>query len=82
MNPRNRDLLVLTKKDTMNQAELEHEIQLLNNLFYQVENSEAIYLANEVIDINNYKVIRKLYKVRRMLKEPKLKPFIFISNKN
>jgi hypothetical protein len=82
MNPRNRDLLVLTKKETMNQKELEHEIELLNDLFYLVENSNALCLANEVIDINRYKVIRKIQLVRQMLKEPKLKPFVFISNKN
>ena len=82
MNPRNRDLLVLTKKEILNQEELEHEIELLNDLFYLVESSEAFCLANEVIDINRYKVIRKLHKVRQILQEQKLKPFVFISNKN
>ena len=82
MNPRNRDLLVLTKKESMNQAELEHEIELLNGLFYLVESSNAVCLANEVIDINRYKVIRKLRYVNRILREPKLKPFVFISTRN
>ena len=82
MNPRNRDLLVLTKKELMNQQELEHEIELLNDLFYLVESSNAFCIANEVIDINRYKVIRKLHQVRQILKEQKLKPFVFISNKN
>jgi hypothetical protein len=82
MNPRNRDLLVLTKKDSMNQAELEHEIELLNGLFYLVESSNAVCLASEVIDINRYKIICKLRMVRKILEEPILKPFVFISNKN
>ena len=82
MNPQNRDLLVLTKKELMKQKELEREIELLNDLFYHVENSNALCIANEVIDINRYKVIRKLHHVNRILKEPKLKPFVFISNKN
>jgi len=82
MNPRNRDLLVLTKKELMNQQQLEHEIELLNDLFYLVENSSSFYIANEVIDINRYKVIRKSQQVRQILKEQKLKPFVFISNKN
>jgi len=82
MNPRNRDLLVLTKKELMNQQELEHEIELLNDLFCHVENSNALCLANEVIDINRYKIIRKLHLVRQLLKEPRLKPFVFICNKN
>jgi len=82
MNPRNRDLLVLTKKDSMNQAELEHEIELLNGLFYLVESSNSVCLANEVIDINRYRIIRKLRTVRKILDEPIMKPFVFISNKN
>ena len=82
MNPRDRDLLVLTKKEMMNQQELEHEIELLNDLFFLVESSDALCVANEVIDINHYKVIKKLHKVRQIIKEQKLKPFVFISNKN
>ena len=82
MNPRNRDLLVLTKKETMNQKELEHEIELLNDLFYLVESSNAVCIANEVIDVNRYKVINKLHYVKQILKEQKLKPFVFICNKN
>jgi len=82
MNPRDRDLLVLTKKEMMNQQELEHEIELLNDLFYLVESSDALCVANEVIDINHYKVITKLPKVRQIIKEQKLRPFVFISNKN
>jgi hypothetical protein len=82
MNPRYRNLLVLTKKEVMNQQELEHEIELLNDLFYLVESSDALCLANEVIDVNRNKVIHKLQHVKRILKESKLKPFVFISNKN
>lgn len=82
MNPRYRDLLVLTKKELMNQQELEHEIELLNDLFFLVESSDALCIANEVLDINRNKVIRKLQHVKRILKESKLKPFVFISNKN
>lgn len=82
MNPRNRDLLVLTKKEMLNQQELEHEIELLNDLFHLVESSNAFCIANEVIDINRYKVISKSNKVRQILREQKLRPFVFISNKN
>ena len=82
MNPRNRDLLVLTKKELMNQEELEHEIELLNDLFYHVESSDAVCIANEVIDVNRYKVIKKIHRVRQILKEQRPRPFVFISNKN
>ncbi len=82
MNPRYRNLLVLTKKEVMNQQELEHEIELLNDLFYLVESSDALCIANEVIDVNRNKVISKLQHVKHILKESKLKSFVFISNKN
>lgn len=82
MNPRNRDLLVLTKRETMNDSELEHEIEVLNDLFYLVECSNAICLAHEVIDVNRYKIIRKAHIIRQMLRETGLKPFVFISSNN
>jgi hypothetical protein len=82
MNPRNRDLLVLAKKETMNQKELDREIELLNELFHLVENSNAVCTACEVIDLNRYKVIRKSKYIKQILKQPKLKPFVFISIKN
>lgn len=82
MNPRNRDLLVLTKKKKMDALELEHEIEVLNDLFYLVECSNAVCIANEVIDVNRYKIINKTHIVRQMLREHRLKPFVFINNKN
>jgi hypothetical protein len=82
MNPRNRDLLVFTRKEKMNQHELERQIELLNNLFYLVEASNAAYIANEVIDINRNKIISKLKHVRAILQAQQLTPFVFISNKN
>jgi hypothetical protein len=82
MNPQNRDLLVLTKKVTMNPTELEHEVELLVDLLYHVENINAFSIANEVLDINRYKVIEKPHLVQKIIREKKLKPFVFISNKN
>ena len=82
MNPHNRDLLVFTKKEMLNQQELERQIELLNDLFYLVEASNAACIANEVIDVNRNKVITKLKKVRPILYAQYLKPFVFISNKN
>lgn len=82
MHPRNRDLLVLTKREIMNDSELEHEIEVLNDLFYLVECSSAVCIANEVIDVNNYKIITKPAVVKQMLRAFRLKPFVFISNKN
>lgn len=82
MNPRNRDLLVFTNKDTMDQHELERQIEFLNNLFYSVETSNAAFITNEIIDVNRYKVITSPRKVSAYLQSPQLRPFVFICNKN
>ena len=82
MTPRNRDLLVLTKKETMNPEELEHEVELLVDLLYHVEQIDAFCIANELIDLNRYKIIQKPHLIKQAVKEKKLKPFVFISNNN
>ena len=82
MNPRNRDLLVFTKKKIMDKAELERQIEQLNDLFYLVEASNAACIANEIIDLNRYKIISEIHRVRSVLQSQHLKPFVFISSKN
>jgi len=82
MSPQNRDLLVLTKKESMNPGELEHEVELLVDLLYHVENMNAFCNANEIIDVNRYKIIQKCRLVQRIVRERRLRPFVFISNKN
>ncbi len=82
MSPQNRDLLVLTKKNTMNPLELEHEVELITELLYHVENAEAFCIANEIIDLNRYKIIHKAHLIEKVIREKEMKPFVFISNKN
>ncbi len=82
MNARNRDLLVLTKKNAMNASELEHEIEFLNDLLYLVESCSTVCIVNEILDLNRYKIINKVPAVRFYLRESRLKPFVFICNKN
>ena len=82
MSPRNRDLLVLTKKASMNAEELEHEIELLNDLLYNVECFSVLCIANEVVDLNKYKIIQHPNIVKQRLMEKSEKPFVFICNKN
>ena len=82
MNTPNRDLLVLTGKTIMSQQQLDQEVQMLNNLLYQVENFNAFCIANEVIDINKYKIISKPHIMMQIIREKSLKPFVFINNKN
>lgn len=82
MNLPNRDLLVLTKKTAMKPGELEHEVELLVDLLFHVENMTAFCIANELIDLNRYKIIRKPHLIQQILRDKKLKPFVFISNMN
>ena len=82
MSPQNRDLLVLTKKDSINPSELEHEVQLLVDLLYQAERMDSFCIANEVIDLRRYKIIHKPHLIQRIVRARRAKPFVFISNKN
>jgi len=82
MNTPNRDLLVLTGKTKMNRQQLEQQVELLNDLLYHVENLNAFCIANEVIDVNKYKIIQKPHIILQIIREKSLKPFVFISNKN
>jgi len=82
MSPQNRDLLVLTKNQTMNPKEIEHEVELLVDLLYEAEKIDAFCIANEIIDVNRYKIIYKPHQIQKLIRQRKMKPFVFISNKN
>jgi len=78
----NRDLLVLTKSFKMSPQELEHEVEFLHSLLYHAESMDVFCLANEIIDVNRYKVIQKPFLIWQTVRAGTLKPFVFISNKN
>jgi hypothetical protein len=82
MKKLNRDLLVVTKKDTINKNELEQTILDLNQLLFHVESFSILCISNEVFDLNKYKIIRNFNQVGYYINSKKQKPFIFISNKN
>ncbi|MBC7650626.1 MAG: hypothetical protein H7101_02630 [Deinococcales bacterium] len=82
MKTGNRDLLVLMKHDSISEAAMEHEIDLLSTLLYSVESLQSFCIANEVIDINKYKIIQKPHLIQQAIREKSYKPFVFICNKN
>ena len=82
MNRLNRDLLVVTKKQTINQEDLEQTILDINQLLYHVESFSSLCISNEVFDLNKYKAIRSYNKVGFYLNTKAQKPFVFICNKN
>lgn len=77
-----RDLLVLTKKASINQREMELEVEKLNQLLFHAEAIEKLCQVNEIIDINRYKIVIKPKKIEKIMSCNHLKAFQFIHNKN
>lgn len=82
MHDTNRDLLVLSKTAHLSDAELERQISLLNRLLYHTETWETFCTANEILDINRHRVIQKPHLIQGILREKKVKAFVFTCNKN
>jgi hypothetical protein len=82
MKTRNRDLLVLLKHGSVSEAAMEHEVTLLNKLLYGVESIHSFCIANEVIDVNKYKIIKKPHLIQQAIRDKSHKPFVFVYNKN
>ena len=82
MKSSNRDLLVLSKNISTDAREMQLEIEKLNQILFHVEAIENLCLANEIIDINNYKILRELKKIEKVISIKRLKPFQFIHTKN
>ena len=82
MKSSNRDLLVLSKKVSLDLRELEHEVELLHELLFHVEALSNFCHATEIIDVNRYKIISKSHIIEQIIREKSLKPFQFLFNKN
>jgi hypothetical protein len=53
MNRINRDLLVLFNQELMSPQAIEHQVDLLHELLYDVERMDNLVIAHEIIDLNN-----------------------------
>lgn len=82
MNNINRDLLVMFNQELMSPQAIEHEVELLHELLFNVERMDNLVVAHEIIDLNKYKVINKDLVVRNTIRAQELKPFIFLNCKN
>jgi hypothetical protein len=82
MNKSNRDLLVLFKEELMSPQAIEHEVEMLHELLYDVEKIENLVTAHEVINLNRYKIQHQYHIIRNTIRMRELKPFIFLCNKN
>ena len=81
MKSSNRDLLVLSKGATTDKREMAHEVEKLHQLLFHAESLENFCIANEIIDINKFKIIDKPLKIQKILRKG-LKAFQFVNNKN
>ncbi|HAI83029.1 MAG TPA: hypothetical protein DCL43_05115 [Chitinophagaceae bacterium] len=81
-NAWNRDLLVLAKRNLLNEQQVNAMLDQLNDILYSVENFEVFCKASEVLDLNKHKIIKKPHLIQQMIRAKELKPFIFICNKN
>ncbi len=82
MNNSNRDLLVLFNQELMTPQSIEHEVELLHQLLYTIESIDNLIVTHEIIDLNKYKIIIKPLKLRRLIRQKELKPFVFLNCKN
>lgn len=82
MNKSNRDLLVLFKHEMMTPQAIEHEVEWLHELLYDVERIDNFASAHEIIDLCRYKVSGNLVEIKRAIRMRKEQAFIFLNNKN
>ncbi len=82
MKTSNRDLLVLVKDENVDDRAMEHELISLNQLLHFFEKENDLYLSYEVIDINKSKIITDGSQIQKTLSKSKLKPFVFVFNRN
>jgi hypothetical protein len=82
MKSTDRDLLVLSRSVTIDKVELEREVEMLHKILVDVESLRNFCTVNEIIDINRYRIIESPVKIERMIRQNKIKPFVFLSNKN
>ncbi len=77
-----RDLMVLSNKVALTPQQLERELESLNELLYSVENLSTFCRVTEIINLNNYKILRKQHHIEKALRDMQTRPFIFVSNMN
>lgn len=76
-----RDLIILSKNAGSGAASFEREVRSIHDVLYHVEGLDNFCVANEIIDINHYRVVRAPYLIQKILAD-KMKPFVFVFNKN
>ena len=77
-----RDLLVLLNNEHRSQHAIDQDVEWLHDVLFHVEALENFCRAHELLDLNRYKVISNVAKVKKAVLRKDFKAFEFISNKN
>lgn len=77
-----RDLLVMLKQELYTPQAIEHEVNFLHGLLFNVERSASVHLAHELININKYKIITSPFELKKAIRSNTHQPFVFLNNKN
>jgi hypothetical protein len=79
---RHRDILLLMNQNLMSPQSLENQVSVLHNILFQAEQWPNVTTVTEVMDLNQYRIIRKSHQVKRYFKTKFESPFIFFVNRN
>ncbi|QES89547.1 hypothetical protein [Rhizosphaericola mali] len=76
-----RDLLVITRDKIYTDEQLQDYVESLTRMLFYAESMDNFCIANEILDLNRYKLINRPFRIKQIISEPE-KPFVFIVNKN
>ena len=82
MNNNHRDLLLMLNHELMSQKAYELEVTRLHELLYNIECTENVAKACELIDLNKYKIIKSTAGVKNFLRSREKRAFVFVNNRN
>ena len=75
-----RDIMVMLKGESLTEDDIQHEVDMLNQMLSMVESPVSFCNAHELVNRNRITTKRK--KILKECKLASLRPFIFLINKN
>lgn len=69
-------------QELMSPKAIEHQVEMLHEILFDVERTDNLAAAHEVIDLNRYKIYVQHTSVKNTIKEQELKPFVFLNCRN
>ena len=79
---RRRDILLLMNQNLMSPQAIEDQVSVLHSMLFQAEQWPNVTTVTEVMDMNQYRIIRQPHRVKRYFKTKFESPFIFFLNRN